>query len=52
MPKKFQHLSKSAINTMLPYHLRLKEKKYRGGIYMTEGKELIVHTESKYYDDN
>ena len=52
MPKKFQHLSKSAINTMLPYHLRLKEKKYRGGIYMTEGKELIGHTESKYYDDN
>lgn len=37
---------------MLPYHLRLKEKKYRGGIYMTEGKELIGHTESKYYDDN
>ena len=52
MPKKFQHLSKSAINTMLPYHLRLKEKKYLGGIYMTEGKELIGHTESKYYDDN
>ena len=37
---------------MLPHNLKLKEKKYSGGIYTTEGGELIGHSESRYYDDN
>lgn len=52
MPKKFQHISKAALNTMLPHNLKLKEKKYSGGIYSTESGELIGHSESRYYDDN
>lgn len=50
MPKTFQHLSKSAINTMLPDNLQLKDKKYSGGFYSTKGGELIGCTESKYYE--
>lgn len=39
MPKTFQYLSKSAINTMLPDNLQLKDKKYSGGIYSTDNKQ-------------
>lgn len=51
MPKTFQHLSKSAINTILPNNLKIKGKKYSGNIYSTESGELIGYTESKYYNE-
>ena len=51
MPKTFQHLSKSAINTILPNNLRIKGKKYSGNIYSTESGKLIGYTESKYYNE-
>lgn len=52
MPKTFQYLSKSAINSLLPHNLRIKEKKYSGNVYSTEDGELIGYTESKYYECN
>lgn len=51
MPKTFQHLSKTVINTILPNNLRIKGKKYSGNIYSTENGELIGYTESKYYNE-